>query len=466
MEDTTTETVDELTELVDAAASPFACEGVFTPRAKVKLKFADGATAAFERGRSNELALSALRAHLAPAPFGQGKATRVDASVRKAHQLKADAAAFSVEGFDPAATGILDEVCRMLRLDPSRSFTAALESVQVYPVGGHFTSHKDTPRGANHVATLVVALPSEFAGGELELAHDERRRTVDFGRELRGASSDLAMPWAAFFPDVDHAVRTVTHGHRVTLTYRISSGAKRPRGTAEKRDPSVGERGIGDALRNRLVRAKEDPGCFRFGGVLRVPCAHLYRAEVDTLRRRPLDRDAALTLKGRDAVVALAAIDAGVEVTLVHCLIASEDGSVLESWPLRRFPTSADVARWSRQVGDGREEGAVAFDAPGDPDVESHFAGSPEAFRKLFAGVYSPTGFYGNEASDAEFYVVAVLEVAFARARERTSPGRGRRVRHKTLGTGVVLRSEGDKLVIRFEDGAERTLLQSFVTDA
>jgi protoporphyrinogen oxidase len=76
--------------------------------------------------------LDDLVARCTPAPFGKGKKTLFDRSVRDARQLKAEGGAFSVAGFDPVKSGVLEAVRRELVPHEPNSLTAELYCLNVY----------------------------------------------------------------------------------------------------------------------------------------------------------------------------------------------------------------------------------------------------------------------------------------------------------------------------------------------
>lgn len=81
-------------------------------------------------------------------------------------------------------------------------------------------------------ATLVIALPSEHKGGEVEASFGDRTIVLD-----TSSTSPFECSWLAWsflrvisdehlftfdrYADVEHAVRPVTEGHRLVLTYNI-----------------------------------------------------------------------------------------------------------------------------------------------------------------------------------------------------------------------------------------------------
>jgi hypothetical protein len=108
-------------------------------------------------------ALAALFECCEPAPFGRGGETVHDERVRKALVIPAARVA-AVEGIDLSA--VTDVVRR--KLAPfAGAVTAELHKVNIYPPGGHFAAHRDTPLGTDMLGTLVIQLPTQHTGGTL-----------------------------------------------------------------------------------------------------------------------------------------------------------------------------------------------------------------------------------------------------------------------------------------------------------
>ena len=132
-----------------------------------------------------------------------GHKTRYDRTVRDALQIKAEGGAISVRHFDPAAAGILERIRRDLVPHVPDALTAELYNLNVYPRGGHFVPHKDTPRGSDMLGTLVVCLPSQFSNGAFVVKHNGVFQTYDWGEAIREQDEPTRIHWAAFFGDVD-----------------------------------------------------------------------------------------------------------------------------------------------------------------------------------------------------------------------------------------------------------------------
>ncbi|KAE9400179.1 hypothetical protein BT96DRAFT_919589 [Gymnopus androsaceus JB14] len=93
-----------------------------------------------------------------------------------------------------------------------------LYKLNVYDKG---SAHKDTPRGDNMVASLVVVFATAHEVGALVLRHDNKEWVYDSGVELASTDGTPKVGYVAFFSDVEHEVLPVTSGYRVTLTYNI-----------------------------------------------------------------------------------------------------------------------------------------------------------------------------------------------------------------------------------------------------
>jgi hypothetical protein len=96
----------------------------------------------------------------------------------------------------------------------SSGITAKLYKLNVYPEGGKFKPHVDTPRGEDMIGSLVVSLPNPHEGGALAIRHQGQEQVFDFSKTDQ-------VQWVAFFADCEHEIYTVTKGSRVVLTYNL-----------------------------------------------------------------------------------------------------------------------------------------------------------------------------------------------------------------------------------------------------
>ena len=203
-----------------------------------------------------------------PSGFGLGNQTRYDSTVRSACHVPAER--LTIEGFDLDQSGILEEVRLALSPHANRVYYKLLK-MNVYPEGGHFTTHRDTPPtppdGQIHLGSLVVVLPAAYVGGQLTVEHrgdvktycfdealasetswrvrdqegtyaiklsgyffgggggsyeeQKRKQLENHASKVRAGISQSLLSWAAFYGDCDHAVAKVEIGTRISLSYQL-----------------------------------------------------------------------------------------------------------------------------------------------------------------------------------------------------------------------------------------------------
>jgi hypothetical protein len=442
--------LEKLGNAVQGIARPFVCSGSLVPDAPVALGF-DGGEAVFENrpGAAEDAGLKALLSRCRAAPFGKGSKTLFDRNVRECLELKAGG--FSVRGFDPAESGVLDEIKEQLCPEDPGPLVAELYGLNVYGARGHFAPHKDTPRGEDMLGTLVVCLPSWFYGGQLVVGHGGARKVFNWAQDmLRAEPSRLY--WAAFFGDVDHSIEEVVAGRRITLAYVLRRGegacpAPLPAGTIPER------------LQAAFEEAVTDRQFFGRGATLGFPCFHMYgkQAAFQESRERALTPDTLRRLKGRDRDVAAAAMRAGLSVTIEPYLVET---CADERWRLEKFPSKyiledrvtpsdiEDAFSITAHSQDDEELGVTWVLAPPGRNVplgrksnmQSDYGGPcAELFHSC---EYSGTGYFGNEGSESDFYLYAALHVvvpAFGqppRTKSRSADGKdargGKRTKRRT----------------------------------
>jgi hypothetical protein len=449
-------TLENLRLAIHGVMAPFSCAGTFVPKKRVTLMFQDQTTFQVSRAKSPFDQITELKPLLErckPAPFGEGKKTRYDRRVRDALQLKAENGGFTVENFDPGSAGILKKIQRELVPHDPNPIAAELYTVNVYTGGGHFAPHKDTPRGSDMFGTLVVCLPSQYSNGKLVLRHRGVVQKFDWGAAIREQKKPNQLHWAAFFGDVDHQIERIWSGARVTLTYLLRRGAV----GAPSRDTASGDLAphVQEAWRALLADQRFLPK----GGTLAYPCCHLYHQDARfQQKQRAITRQAVTMLKGRDHLVAAAALQTGLKVTFHPYMF---ENCADESWQLDRFPTRAEQARLGPQMDEddlktilpiqasSEEEGNFGvtwLEPPPTSDDKSWRSESEDesglpAAAHLHSCEYSPWGYFGNEGSEVDLYTYAALHISIPpfgkgprtakRLLERTPVKRGRSTRKR-----------------------------------
>ena len=185
-----------------------------------------------------------------PAPYGRGAETVVDPAVRRCWQIGPDRVRIGGRHWARTLETILARVAEGLGVDAP--VTAEFHKLLLYDEGGFFVGHRDTEKAPGMFATLVVALPSSFAGGELVVRHKGREVRLD----LR-CDDPAEAAFAAFYADCVHEVLPVTAGCRLILVYNL---VRRGRGRTPEPPDYAGERARVAALLQAWCDAKRRPG--------------------------------------------------------------------------------------------------------------------------------------------------------------------------------------------------------------
>ena len=155
-----------------------------------------------------------LAAVAEPAPYGRGEATILDpigaASGRSARSMCASAGAAGRRRWRPFFARVAEG------LGVEAPISASLHKLLLYEAGGFFVGHRDTEKLPGMFATLVIVLPSLFAGGGLVVRHKGREVQLDLHRDDPAEAG-----FAAFYADCVHEVLPVTEGSRLTLVYNL-----------------------------------------------------------------------------------------------------------------------------------------------------------------------------------------------------------------------------------------------------
>jgi hypothetical protein len=389
--------VAELRTALDTLDEASCCSGKVQPSERVALALPDGDVGALDDARFVDWLLE----HSEPAPYGHGKETKLDPKVRSAQRLKARDKV-EVHGFDPAV--ILDEIAAVL--SPTRTLTAQLTDVIVYKKGDKFTKHKDTPRAAELVGTLVVGLPIAHTGGTFVVG-DEK---FDWGKPTADT-----LPWVALFSDVDHEIEPVKSGARVTLVYSLHR-TEQPRSDAKAKQ------------RQELLKKATSALSRQAAWPVMIPCGRHVIAEPDA--KQPMSIE---VLRGADREIADALVAAGFRVDVRACMAAIANYNDPEPWPATEnlFGITRLSAVPPMEVFDALRDGISG-------GIEDYIIDEVLleqcAIRKTAAanlvdenGMWAIAGMdFGNEGFDALLYSLASLEVSKAKpkaaARSKSKP--------------------------------------------
>ncbi|KAI5987514.1 hypothetical protein EDD15DRAFT_2125817, partial [Pisolithus albus] len=163
--------------------------------------------------------LDSLSSACQPASFGVNREQVYDESYRKAGEM--NIASFATR-FNARNAGLILTVRQeLLDCNENRDIKVEMYKLNVYGKDSFFKAHKDTPRHGTMFGSLVVIFPTHHEGGEFVLREGDREWSLDFAKMLSDSPHRPCVGYVAFFSDVEHEVRQVTSGHRVTLTYNL-----------------------------------------------------------------------------------------------------------------------------------------------------------------------------------------------------------------------------------------------------
>lgn len=148
------------------------------------------------------------------APYGQGTETRLDTRVRNTWQIDADRLRIGGKYWPATLERIVALAAEGLGVE--QPVVAESYKLLIYETGGLFVGHRDTEKAPGMFATLVVALPSEYCGGVLQIRHQGEQVEFDLRCEDPGEAR-----FAAFYADCVHEVLPVTSGYRLNLIYNL-----------------------------------------------------------------------------------------------------------------------------------------------------------------------------------------------------------------------------------------------------
>ncbi|KAL9968068.1 hypothetical protein ACROYT_G026395 [Oculina patagonica] len=220
----------KLTDLIQGNKCPgdFSCSGVCPVVPDIHFKASNTfLDPSFTDGKENAVNRTAISIHdliglCSQAPFGRNEETVVDTTVRSCWQLNPEE--FTISS-NPTWNKAFDELTTAASriLAPgvkSRNVELRLYKLLVYEKGSFFLPHRDTQKDENHFGTLVLSLPVKHKGGTLFVRHMGQERSYNLGP---GRVTSKCQ-WAAFYTDVEHEIKEITSGNRITLIYHLYSG--------------------------------------------------------------------------------------------------------------------------------------------------------------------------------------------------------------------------------------------------
>ncbi|KAG1857491.1 hypothetical protein F4604DRAFT_1659348, partial [Suillus subluteus] len=168
-----------------------------------------------------------LQRHATPSPFGRGEETVMDLTYRHGTELKADELAFSLQRATEYGK-FVRHIRRELRTSMFMGKTVALKlyKLAIYGEGGHFDWYRDSTHSDAHHGTVLIALNTEWEGGELMLRHQGVETIVNM--HPKKFDDKIRPVVVAFYTDIEHKVMPVTKGTRLVLQYDVEVIEKPP----------------------------------------------------------------------------------------------------------------------------------------------------------------------------------------------------------------------------------------------
>ena len=158
----------------------------------------------------------ALIGKASKAPFGKGRETVLDSTVRSAWEIDADKIQFENTDWPKFVQATVEKIKPNLGIQDTK-IVANLYKLLIYEKGDFFLAHKDSEKEAGMFATLIIVLPSKHEGGELLVRFDGDTRSFDFSQ----SSNQYQIPFVAFYADCEHEVKPLRSGHRICLAYNL-----------------------------------------------------------------------------------------------------------------------------------------------------------------------------------------------------------------------------------------------------
>lgn len=163
-----------------------------------------------------------------PAVFGKGGKEVYDTNVRLALAIDKDRIKFGEQYGGGIFSSLLYNTAAANKdfkaWSGADAYTTKLYKMHIYPKGGKFDTHVDTPHGDNHIASGIFILDSAFKGGELIIEHGDQKESIVEPGTL-----------AAWYNDCPHRVEEVTEGFRIVLQFDVMSNAT----LTQKKEPNT-----------------------------------------------------------------------------------------------------------------------------------------------------------------------------------------------------------------------------------
>ncbi|KAJ8595151.1 hypothetical protein M405DRAFT_701889, partial [Rhizopogon salebrosus TDB-379] len=161
-----------------------------------------------------------------PSPFGRGDETVIDPSYRNGTKLKAKDLTFSSDENDCVFDYIQHNLASSMFI--GKQIRIKLYKLVIYGEGGHFDWHRDSTHSNAHHGTVLLALNTDWEGGDFMLRHGGVEVSVDMHpTTIRNSSHGPGHEHrprpviVAFYTNMEHKVMPVTKGVQLVLQYEV-----------------------------------------------------------------------------------------------------------------------------------------------------------------------------------------------------------------------------------------------------
>lgn len=148
------------------------------------------------------------------APFGWRDQTIVDTRVRNAWEIKKSKIKLPGTSMEQIPE-MLERIKKNLNMAADATLVPELHNLVIYEKGQFFSSHQDTEKCKDMIATMVILLPSNFKGGTLTI---DRQGDV---KKYTAPRTTNHLQVIAFYTDCVHEVKKITSGYRIALTFNL-----------------------------------------------------------------------------------------------------------------------------------------------------------------------------------------------------------------------------------------------------
>ena len=157
-----------------------------------------------------------LAKHCSQSQVGHGSESIIDNSDRNTFEIAAKHIRFTNPTWTQELNDLTKQVCQGLGVQAHSQVEAKLSKLILYEEGSFFASQRKRDMADGVFGTLVVALPTQFTGGEIVVKYRDETETFE-----QAGQSGFSSQYLAFYAERKHELKRVTSGHRLCLVYNL-----------------------------------------------------------------------------------------------------------------------------------------------------------------------------------------------------------------------------------------------------